>query len=186
MLRLAYSAKAANEMFFAEDRIQMGLIRDEAMANNCSWIISQGQKTIIWAHNVHISEAEFSMSMFPNTKIKGMGSLLSDEFGDKMVSIGASFGTGEFENEDRSFEMPDENTIDGSLAKLGMDNLIVDLRKPAASEELRKWLMEENSIRGQEFEMHCVPIEAFDALFYTNKVSKVAYKAATQQRLNNE
>ena len=185
ILKLAYSVKEAIHMFLTNDRIQMGLIRDEAMANLCSWIIGREGKTIIWAHNVHIANAEFTMSMFPGQKIKGMGAWLAEEFNDKLISIGGTFGKGEFRHEGRNFQPPNEATIDGLMAQLDLDNLIVDLRGAANQPGLNKWLNSENSMRGQEFEMFCVPIDAFDALFYTNNVSKVQYNRTTIERMRN-
>ena len=76
IIALAYSAKEAHHMFATNDRIQAGLIRDNAMAYVSSWIQKQQGKTIIWSHNVHIAKSEFTMSMFPGIRIKGMGNLL--------------------------------------------------------------------------------------------------------------
>lgn len=185
ILTLAYSAKEAIRMFTTTDRIEMGLIRDNAMANICKWIINKEGKTIVWAHNVHIAKSEFTMSMFPNQKIKGMGAILSDEFTDKMISVGGSFGKGEFENEGRSFPIPDGYTIDGELSKLEINNLIVDLKHTPSQPKLNEWLNSENTLMGQEFEMSCIPIEAFDAIYYTNKISKVRYNPATTKRMGN-
>jgi len=185
ILTLAYSAKEAIRMFTTTDRIEMGLIRDNAMANICKWIINKEGRTIIWAHNVHIAKSEFTMSMFPEQKIEGMGAILSDEFTDKMISVGGTFGKGEFENEGRSFPIPDEHTIDGELSKLGIDNLIVDLRHSTSKPKISKWLQNVNTLKGQEFEMSCMPLEAFDALYYTNKISKVRYNPATTERMGN-
>jgi erythromycin esterase len=185
ILTLAYSAKEAIRMFTTTDRIEMGLIRDNAMANICKWIINKEGRTIVWAHNVHIAKSEFTMSMFPDQKIKGMGAILSDEFNDKMISVGGTFGKGEFENEGRSFPIPDEYTIDGELSKLEIDNLIVDLKHSTSKPKVIKWLKSEHTLKGQEFEMSCIPIDAFDALYYTNKISKVRYNPATEERMGN-
>lgn len=185
VLKLAYSAREAIEMFSANDRIQMGLTRDSAMANICSWIIEREQKTIIWAHNVHIAKSEFTMSMFPEQGIKGMGALLAEEFEDRMISIGGTFGTGEFQNEDRSFPVPDATTLDGAMAVFGVDNLLIDLRQAMSESMLETWLERDKAIKGQDFEMICVPIDAFDALYYTNRISKVKYSESTLGRMGN-
>lgn len=185
ILKLAYSAREANRMFSTEDMIQMGLTRDGAMANITSWIKSRNGKTIIWAHNVHIAKSAFTMSPYPESEIKGMGNLLFQEFQDEMVVIGAAFGTGAFQEEGRIFEPPQENSIDGAFSLLALDYVLVDLRKDISNEAMRKWLQAEQVLRGQEFEMYCVPVNAFDAFFYTDKVTKVHYNPPTLDRLNH-
>ena len=186
ILKLTYSAREAIRMFTTNDRVQMGLIRDNSMANICSWIVNKEGKTIIWAHNVHIAKSEFTMSMFPDQKIKGMGAILADEYKDKLISVGGTFGKGEFQSEGRSFPVPEETTIDGTLAKLDIDNLIVDLRQSTNGPDLEKWLHTETIMKGQEFEMFCAPIDAFDALYFTNNVSKIQYNEETMNRMSNE
>ena len=114
-----------------------------------------------------------------------MGALLADEYQEELISIGGTFGKGEFQNEGRRFPMPDEATIDGTLSKLGKDNLIVDLRLHTNEPSLKKWLSTENTMKGQDFEMFCIPLDAFDALYYTNHVSKVNYNTATLERMGN-
>lgn len=51
-----------------DERIDIGLIRDNAMAQNTLWIIQnflKDEKAIIWAHNVHITKSEFEMTCVP-------------------------------------------------------------------------------------------------------------------------
>jgi erythromycin esterase len=185
IVSLAYSARAAHRMFSTDDRIQAGLIRDSAMAYISSWIQKTNGKTIIWAHNVHISKAAFKMSMFPDVKINGMGSILHNEFQDKMISIGASFGSGEFKEEGRIFEPPDANSIDGVFSGVSLKYFLFDMTKEQTNKELTNWLIEENVLCGQEFEMSCVPIASFDAFFYTDYISKVQYNPQTHNKRNN-
>ena len=154
---LAFSAREANRMFSASDRLEMGLIRDAAMAKVASWIIGNGGKTILWAHNVHIAKTDFSMSIFPEVKIKGMGTWLADEFDNRLVSIGAAFGKGEFASEGRVFEEPETGSIDGVLSTVNLENFLIDLRAPTENKGLSEWLTTEQTIRGQEFEMTPYP-----------------------------
>lgn len=183
--QLAFSANAANKMFSSEDRVEMGLIRDGAMAEISSWIIEQNQKTIIWAHNVHIAKSDFVMSMFPDTRIKGMGHILSQQFQEEIVSIGAAFDEGTFEDENRTFQPATPSSIDGMLATLGMDYFLMNLDDYSKSEAVITWLLQEQLMQGQEFEMSCIPSKAFDAFFFTKNISKVRYNRATLERLRN-
>ena len=185
VLKLSYSANEANRMFTETDRMKMGLIRDNAMANIALWIKERNEKLIIWGHNVHIAKSEFIMTMFPETPIQGMGYTLNQALKGKMISIGASFNQGEFQNENRIFEPAEENTIDGTLAKLKMDYFLLDLKGKSENVEVKKWLNTDNVIRGQNFEMICIPVKSFDAIYFTNNISKVSYNPATLERFIN-
>ena len=185
ILKIAYSAREANKMFSEEDRLQMGLIRDQAMANIALWVKENNEKMILWAHNVHIAKSEFSMTVLPGSKIKGMGYLLNEALDDRLVSIGASFNQGRFQQENRRFESAPANTIDGVLAKLKTDYFIINLKKKPEDINVENWLNSDQIIRGQDFEMSCQPGAAFDAIYFTNTVSKVRYNPTTLERLGN-
>lgn len=185
ILMLSYSANEAIIMFSETDRFKMGLIRENAMANISLWIKERNKKLIIWAHNVHIIKSEFTMEMYPDTPIKGMGYIINQKLEDKMISIGASFNKGEFQNENRVFEPAEENTLDGMLSKLNTDYFILDLKGNQKSEEIESWLSTKKEMRAQDFETTCIPIKSFDALFFTNTISKVNYNQTTLEKLMN-
>jgi len=185
ILKLSYSANEANKMFTETDRIKMGLIRDNAMANIALWINERNEKLIIWAHNVHIAKSEFTMNMFPENRIQGMGYILHQELKDKMISIGASFNQGVFQNENITFEPAEENTIDGTLAKLKREYFLLDLKGKSENKEVEKWLNTDKVIQAQGFEMTCIPKKSFDAIFFTNNISKVNYNPTTLEKLRN-
>lgn len=182
ILLLAYSVTEANKMFSENDRIKMGLIRDQAMANITLWIKERNKKMIISAHNVHITKSEFTMNMFPENPIKGMGYILNQELEDKMISIGASFNKGHFQSENRTFDPADESSIDGNLAKSNLDYFILNLKGPVKDETIQKWLLSENVMRGQEFEMTCIPLKSYDAIYFTDNVSKIKYNQTTLEK----
>jgi len=153
ILRLAYCANDANKMFSAEKRIDIGLIRDNAMAQNALWIksnLSNDAKIIIWAHNVHIAKAEFTMTGEPES-IKGMGYILGQELENNMISIGASFNQGEFQNWNKSFPPAKQITLDGTLAKLKMKHFLLDLKGKTDDKNVINWLNTDKIIRGQGF-----------------------------------
>jgi len=185
IIKLSYSANEANKMFTEKDRLKMGLIRDNAMANIALWIKEKNEKLIIWAHNVHISKAEFTMNMFPENPIQGMGYILNQELKDKMISIGASFNQGLFQNEDITFASAEENTIDGTLAKMKMKYFLLDLKGKSENEEVKKWLNSENLIRAQGFEMTCIPVKSFDAIYFIDNISKVNYNSTALEKFRN-
>jgi len=117
--------------------------------------------------------------------LQGMGYILNQALKGKMVSIGASFNQGEFQNENITFKPARENTIDGTLAKLKTEYFLLDLKGKSESAEVKKWLNSKNLIRAQGFEMTCIPVKSFHAIFFTNKVSKVNYNPNTLERLRN-
>ncbi len=185
IIKLSYSANEANKMFTEKDRLKMGLIRDNAMANIALWIKERNEKLIIWAHNVHIAKSEFTMNMFLENPIQGMGYVLNQELKDKMISIGASFNQGLFQNEGITFEPAKENTIDGTLAKIKMKYFLLDLKGKSENEEVKKWLNSENLIRAQGFEMTCIPVKSFDAVYFIDNISKVNYNSTALEKFRN-
>jgi len=187
ILRLAYCAKEANKMFSAEKRIDIGLIRDNAMAQNALWIIKEvleNEKVIIWAHNVHITKGEFTMTGVTES-IKGMGWILSQELKNRMVAIGASFNQGVFQESGRTFPPAEKNTFDGTLANLKMDCFLMDLRGETDNENVRNWLNSDKITRGQEFEMTFVPAKSFDAIYFIDNISKVNYNQSALEKFSN-
>lgn len=185
VLKLSYSANEANKMFIQEDRIEMGLIRDNAMANISLWVKERNDKIIIWAHNVHIAKSEFTMNMFPGISIQGMGYILHKKLNNNMISIGALFNKGEFKDENKIFESAKANTVDGALAGLRMDYFLLDFHGKTENKIVESWLNTNNIIRGQNFEMTCIPIKSFDAMYFTNNISKVNYKQTALEKFKN-
>jgi len=187
ILRLVYSVNEANKMFSAEKRIDIGLIRDNAMAQNTLWIIqnlSKNEKVIIWAHNAHITKSEFEMTG-ESESIKGMGAILYQELKDKMISIGASFNQGEFQNWNRSFPRAEENTLDGTLAKLKIKYFLLDLKGKTDNKDVINWLNTDKVIRAQEVEMTCIPAKSFDAIYFIDTISRAIPNQKSLERFRN-
>jgi len=187
ILRLTYSVQQANRMFTAETSMDKGLIRDSAMADNTLWItqnISENEKAIVWAHNVHITRGEFTMTR-ESGSIKGMGYILSQELKDDMISIGASFNQGEFQDWNRSFSPAEENTIDGAIAKLGMKYGLLDLKGKTNDKDVLNWLNTGKVILGQDFEMTCIPSNSFDAIFFIDTISRTIPNQVSLERFRN-
>lgn len=187
ILRLAYSVNEANRMFSADERIDIGLIRDNAMAQNTLWVIqnfSKDEKVIIWAHNAHIIKSEFEMTG-ESESIKGMGYILNQELKNNMISIGASFNQGEFQNWNRSFPPAEENTLDGALAKLNMKYFLLDLKGKTDNKDVISWLNTDKVIRAQEVEMTFIPAESFDAIYFIGNVSRAIPNQKSLERFRN-
>jgi len=187
ILRLAYCVNEANKMFSSDKRIDIGLIRDNAMAQNTLWIkrtYSKDDKVIVWAHNVHITKSEFTMTG-ETESIKGMGYILNQGLKDNMISIGASFNQGEFQNWNKSFPLAQENTLDGTLAKLNMKYFLIDLQGKTNKKDVLNWLNTPKVIRGQGYEMTCIPAKSFDAIYFIDNISRTIPNQESLERFRN-
>ena len=83
--------------FYRADTQDRFALRDEAMAENASWIIDSGgaKRAVLWAHNLHVARLELSGEMsgfFGRT----MGDQLAARYGDDYVSVGLGLGGGEY------------------------------------------------------------------------------------------
>lgn len=173
--RYAYCALQANRMFSAKSRLDMGLIRDSAMANNVMWIYNEAtnnSKAIIWAHNVHIAKSEFEMTG-EESSIKGMGYILKQEFNNDMVSIAATYDQGEYLEWNQSYSLSKPNSIENIFSNLGYDYFILDIRETSHKNEGVEMLNSPQEIRGQGFMMTTILNESYDALYFTKRITRV-------------
>lgn len=183
IVQMAFCANEANKMFSADSRLSLGLARDQAMAQNALWIRDQmsDEKLIIWAHNVHISKDEFTMTLEEGS-IKGMGYLLEKELDDEMISIGAAFNKGEYPDWNKSFPPADSNTIDEVFTRPGMEYALFDLRKEAGSELFKDWMNGRQILRAQDFDMSCIPIKSFDGFYFVDNISRAIPNRRSAER----
>lgn len=174
ILHLSKSLINSNKMFCSTDRLEIGMTRDSAMAANVFWFTkgdSSLNKTIIWAHNVHIVKSKFKMTGF-NQEISGMGYLLNQEFGGDMVAIGASYDGVSSEFEPSSNIPSDLCGIDKRISDLGIGDCLLNLNKETESSAITDWLNSESILLGQGFEMTFQLRKGYDALFFTQNVTK--------------
>jgi len=187
ILRMGYCAREANLMFSEDNRLELGLRRDAAMADNALWIhneLSKTGKSIVWAHNVHIAKDEFTMSIEVGT-IKGMGSLLKKELGDKMISIGASFNRGDYPDWGRSFPPADSNTVDGMFAQSDMNSFLLSFKDIETPDKIQQWFASVQVLRAQDFEMNCIPAKCFDAFYFVESITHTIPNDRSAERFRN-
>jgi erythromycin esterase len=70
--------------------------RDEAMAENVSWLLDQLEpdaKVVLWAHNAHIQKVDWE---FRGVHYVPMGTHLQQKYGDELVVFGFCFYDGTF------------------------------------------------------------------------------------------
>jgi erythromycin esterase len=121
--------------------------RDEMMANNLVSLLDRDQateKTIIWAHNGHISFG-------PALGSRPMGSYLRTRFGRAFYSVGFSvaggevraFGTNRFGVYGMPVAVPGSG--DGVLSLAGTPTFFLDMRTLPSTTLLAKWMTEPHS-----------------------------------------
>lgn len=72
-------------------------VRDEAMADNASWIVDRAgvDRAVLWAHNLHVARAE-RCDLTTGIPGRTMGDHLAARHGDEYVPIGLGLGGGEY------------------------------------------------------------------------------------------
>ena len=115
------------------------MLRDALMAQNVSRLADGGAKTIVWAHNAHVSKAP--------VMYQDMGRRLARRFGKRYLAIGTAFGQGTVRalGRDRTagpgvHEVPPpvKGSFDHALGAAGLARFAIDLR--TAPPEVARWL----------------------------------------------
>lgn len=125
------------------------------MAENAGWWYEQMGKTIIWAHNGHIAKQTMLPQVYPD---KILGTFLYERFGDRYLSIGTSFGQGDYlaikgqpggvvSDEIAAFTLgpPTPDSSNAVLDQAAADTYLLDLRP--APPAVQTWLQEVRPFR---------------------------------------
>ncbi len=124
--QIAYK-KTKNHLFDKENDI----IRDKYMAENAAWIYHQrGNKTIIWAHNLHVAK-DIAINNWPP-----MGSHLAKMFPHEYYVFGFAFNAGQLnagnlQGEPTIFDIPDvtiKKSSDYQFKQVNTPNFILDFK----------------------------------------------------------
>jgi erythromycin esterase len=117
------------------DRIVFEKLRDKFMAENIAWIYHfyEQSKTVVWAHNGHISKGE-RCGFLKVVCYQEMGSYLKDNFGESYYPIGFEFDKGYFKAfynrkdfTSINVRSAPEFTLPYYLKKAQADNCFIDL-----------------------------------------------------------
>ncbi len=185
--RQALVTSQANDMFTTFQRgtfKQAGDIRERAMADNIRWILKRagkGERLVVWAHNFHVTRCTTDLHIPQRPPVEGMTSAiayLSEELGDDLVSIGFSFDRGDFPN--GPLPQAGAETVDGVLARVGLPCFILDLRsapRGLAGQKLR--------MRGEGGHANLVLGDAFDALFFIERITKTVPTRGARRRFES-
>ncbi len=178
-LRDAKVALAANRMYASGSRVEGGMIRDQAMAENLLWIMEHeipGERIVFWAHNAHVSRSPIVMSGISDTPLEDTAYHLSPVLGDRLFTVGAVFGHGECPEgappglED--LDTPDPGRFDGALASTGIPILLLDLRSVPEGSPVAAWLGDEQAMRAQMGDMLLRPAAAYDAVYFVDVATR--------------
>jgi len=160
---LAEIGRVGNDFFSSTDREQAGAIRESGMAMVIAWIREnevQGDKAILWAHNLHVAKSSFRMPGSFDGTLEPMGVLLTGSFPPDLPP-------GE-----RRFEAVSEDVMDGALAAVGVPFFLVDLRGAEDDPAVIEWLGQEREWLAQDSTALLVPHTAFDLVYFVKKISR--------------
>lgn len=122
------------------------LKHDIAMYENARWTEEHIGKTMVWAHNAHLSKTNMLPSVYP----KLAGQRLAEHYGKRYVAIGTSVFEGRYNvyNSSQQFgpygilKLDAPNIFNYTFGQVNYDQFFVDLRK--ASGVTKTWLNEEH------------------------------------------
>ncbi len=175
----AHIAANGHRMFAAQGMAAIGEAREQGMAEVVDWIVSRdgaATKAIIWTHNLHAAKARFRMPGLAEGYLAPLGTLLAETYGTQYLAVGASFGTGEFPGDvppgPRSFATLSDASIDGALAQLGHASVLLDISGLDAASRAAAWLAPEREWRMQDSSAYLSAADAFDAIYFVDRVSR--------------
>lgn len=186
---LQLRALESSEKRHSVDRSEVGIARDQDMAENVKWaldVLVPKSKAVLSAHNGHVMLAR------PVWKTSTLGDLLADVFGKRYVAVGAFFGKGSFAaidishgkgNSVKDFTFGDRmlSGFEPVLREVGLPAFIVDLEAKEISSSTRTWLKGELAHRevGDVFTseagavQHVAPATTFNLVVFVDEVTAI-------------
>jgi erythromycin esterase len=179
MRLLAEIGRIGNAFFSSRERAAAGAVREEGMAHVTMWILEKGapgRRAILWANNLHVATGAFRMPQVAAGRLEPMGAILKERLGPDYLAIGGSFGAGAFPADlppgERTFPLMAPETMDGALARLGVTGFLLDLRRMEEDPRVEAWLRRDRVWRAQDFQATLIPAEAFEAVYFVERVSR--------------
>jgi erythromycin esterase len=126
-----------------------GLIRDQYMAENVTWILDQAgpdAKIVLWAHNGHVG-------MSPDANFQTMGDHLREQYGDQMVVFGLLFYQGSFKAYGTTalqtfhVDSPPKDSYESFFHEAGLPRFFLDLRLVRVGGAASDWLLAPHPFR---------------------------------------
>ncbi|UCG33916.1 MAG: erythromycin esterase family protein, partial [Phycisphaerales bacterium] len=188
--RQALVAKRAHDMYATGVRgtfQEAGDVRERAMADNVRWLLNEvgnGERIIVWAHNFHVGRDTFDLDIPGRPQTDGMVSMahyLGGDLGPDLVTIGFSFNRGDYP--DSPLPTAAEGTVDATLAEVGHALFLLDLRSAPKAGPVHTWLNHKQRMRGEGGVAELVPARSYDALAFTERITRTVPTARAQARL---
>lgn len=179
MLRQAWILDRANALFTTGARgglMDAGMVREKAMADNIRRLLEEvapGERLIVWCHNVHASKSPVDLEIPDRPRaldVEQLARHVAVGLGYPTVSIGFTFNRGQ--GPDYSLPAADEAMVDGVLARVGRPLFLVDLRSAPVGGPVDAWLHRKQSMRAQGGAVGLVPAEAYDALIFSETITR--------------
>jgi len=179
------------------DRRRAMAVRDEAMADNITWIREHetADTVAVWAHNDHVNRVE--------TRAKGdaapsMGSRLADRYGDDYYALGFEFGGGAFqalapsdaedggdagcELGERTLETALPDTLGQAFTAHDLPPFVLDFTGARDDPQIGDWLDGAHRLHSigatyreddRQYHVESYPLsEAFDGLCYVDETTR--------------
>jgi erythromycin esterase len=167
-----------------------GALRDYYMAENIKRTVDATPPTagvVVWAHNGHVSKGK------ENGTDPFTGFHLRRFFGDAYYALGISFNQGSFQARDyrptgkravMSFTVgpAPEGTVDWYLARPAPGTYLVDFRKPAADDTVKRWLAAPRPMRNigsyynadmaKQYFVPVTPGQDYDGIAYFDRTTR--------------
>lgn len=187
--RHALVAKRAHEMYATGVRgtfQEAGAVRERAMADNVRWLLNDigpGERIIVWAHNFHVGRDTFDLDIPGRPPTEGMVSMahyLGRDLGPDLVTIGFSFNRGGDPN--TPLPLAAEGTVDAALARVGQSAFLLDLRSAPKEGPVHTWLHRKQRMRGEGGVAALVPARTYDALAFTESITRTVPTARAKAR----
>jgi len=189
ILRQAWILDRANDLFTTGVRgslVEAGAVREKAMADNIRRLLEEvapGERLIVWCHNVHASKSPVDLEIPDRPRahdVEQLARYVAVGLGFPTVSIGFTFNRGQ--GPDYSLPAADEETVDGVLARVGRPLFLVDLRSAPVGGRAWDWLHRKQSMRAQGGAVGLVPAEAYDALIFSETITRAVPSPRTVKR----
>ena len=176
---MAEIGERGNAFFSTSDLATAGAIREAGMARVTLWVLNQemeGEKAILWAHNLHVAKSTFLMPDLAAGALEPMGIHLSEALGDAYLAVGGTFGTGSYGPDlppgELLFEPVAVDVMDGALAKVPLANFLLDLRGDDRDGPVNRWLQRERPWRAQGPHAVMVPGKSFDLVYFVSRITR--------------
>jgi erythromycin esterase len=168
----------------ADDLRDVWNVRDAAMADNVRWALEREGprgRILVFTHNAHARKSPAHREAYPEYFQQGptasMGQYLHSFHGEQMRVIGFTFGQGVdgFMLEGKLPLAPlDPESLDGTLARVGLPMFVLDLSAAPKGGAVEEWLNGPRRMRVNDRYGELIPAAAFDTVVFVDTVSSSA------------